>query len=156
MLNTIESISDVDSDEKARRSVDLIDYLHSIGEKCEYLRQIQLLAEFHARCKNLIQAGQTLLLHANALQWDDTVIMEPLLNLPRQTMSARREFVAKSALSYFQAADQWEDAVAMTKLLAELYEARFNYNELTKILVRSPTVLNTSTVISNSSLHHFN
>jgi hypothetical protein len=116
MLHSIEAVAEVDSDEKATRSVQLITFLQSIGERSEYLRQIQLLADFHARCKHMIQAGQTLLLHANALEWDDTIMMDPLLQWPRQSMAHRKELVVKQALEYFQAVRQrWHKATFFFK-----------------------------------------
>lgn len=65
-----------------------------------YIRYIYKLRDLHVACENYVEAAFTLLLHAQLLNWEDTILQADL-GYPGQPEWQRKEKLYLNIISYF-------------------------------------------------------
>lgn len=99
-------------------------------------RYIYKLHDLHLQAENYTEAGFTLKLYADMLDWDkETLTFAPNDNVGVQEWQ-RKETLYKEIINYFDKGKCWEKGIPLCKELAYFYETnRFDYNRLSHILM---------------------
>lgn len=114
-----------------------MEYLKRTGRLSHYLKYVHLLCEQNLSFGNYTEAGFTLLLHANLLNWSDEMVPEEG-DFPAQPQRQRKEKLYSTAIEYFDKGKNWEKAIDLIKELRTQYETvLFNYPALAATLVRA-------------------
>lgn len=110
-------------------------YKNEIGRKEMYLRYIYKLHDLHCAADNFTEAGFTLKLYADSLNWSST---NPLPNDSRANDVPewkRKEELYHQIIIYFDKGKCWEKGIPLCKELALFYEKQlFDYVKLSDIL----------------------
>lgn len=77
LLEYRDIILDDNNDNRMTCTVNLLDFYSEINRKEMYIRYVNKLCDLHLECENFTEAGYTLKLHSNLLDWSDTPV--PLL-----------------------------------------------------------------------------
>jgi len=126
-------------DERTSRALALMDYLRKKDEsgnirKEMYFRYVDFLVELHAELKNYQEAGITLLLEVDMLDWKDNML-EPRGEFPRESEKQRKERLLQNAISFFTTGQDWERAIEMCERLEAFYRYDvFDYDFLASVL----------------------
>lgn len=91
----------------------------------------------HVAAGNLVEAGLTLMLHADLYEWNNAVSLDPVpdLDLSKQTEFARREALFRRIIDYLGRGKAWETAIGLATELERQYESRtFDYAKLADML----------------------
>ncbi|XP_063705914.1 dedicator of cytokinesis protein 3 isoform X2 [Culicoides brevitarsis] len=109
-------------------------YKNEINRKEMYLRYIYKLHDLHVSAENFIEAGYTLKLYADMLNWDKEMLaFAP--NGKETEQSECKEKLYHQIIDYFDKGKCWEKGVPLLKELSFFYETRrFDYVELSKTL----------------------
>ncbi|XP_027695739.1 dedicator of cytokinesis protein 5 [Vombatus ursinus] len=103
-----------------------------------YIRYLYKLRDLHRDCENYTEAANTLLLHAELLQWSDKPCVPHLLQRDSYHVYSQLELKEKlyqEIISYFDKGKMWEKAIKLSKELAETYESKvFDYEGLGNLL----------------------
>ncbi|XP_074141531.1 dedicator of cytokinesis protein 5 isoform X1 [Sminthopsis crassicaudata] len=103
-----------------------------------YIRYLYKLRDLHRDCENYTEAANTLLLHAELLQWSDKPCVPHLLQRDSYHVYSQQELKEKlyqEIISYFDKGKMWEKAIKLSKELAETYESKvFDYEGLGNLL----------------------
>ncbi|KAI9593307.1 hypothetical protein BDF19DRAFT_415419 [Syncephalis fuscata] len=102
-----------------------------------YVKYVHQLVGVQARNQNLVEAGLTLKLHADLLEWSLTKRVDAIaaLQLPAQSAFERKEQLYLQVLEYFTAGQAWELAIELCRELAYHYEHTvFDYPRLSDML----------------------
>ncbi|XP_044515188.1 dedicator of cytokinesis protein 5 [Gracilinanus agilis] len=103
-----------------------------------YIRYLYKLRDLHRDCENYTEAANTLLLHAELLQWSDKPCVPHLLQRDSYHVYSQQELKEKlyqEIISYFDKGKMWEKAIKLSKELAENYESKvFDYEGLGNLL----------------------
>jgi Dock homology region 2 len=102
-----------------------------------YVKYVHKLSNQHLSSNNFIEAGLTLLLHAELLDWSDEVVDElPDIGYPTETQRERKERLFKLSIDYLDKGKAWEKAIQLLGQLRLLYEfTLYDYPKLADILV---------------------
>ncbi|KAJ3371532.1 hypothetical protein GGF31_003141 [Allomyces arbusculus] len=117
----------------------LAKFMKAIGRTDIYLKYVHHLAIKQLNSNNFVEAGWTLKLHADLLQWSDR-LLDPIPELGFDT--AQKEFERKEELLhqiiiYFEEGKAWESAIAVGKELLGFYdEFMYNYEKQSELLLR--------------------
>ncbi|GCC40247.1 hypothetical protein chiPu_0024122, partial [Chiloscyllium punctatum] len=108
-----------------------------------YIRYLYKLRDLHRDCENYTEAAYTLLLHAELLQWSDQLCAAHLIHREDcQALTNRelKERLYQEIICYYDKGKMWENAIQLCKELATMYEEEvFDYEELSRLLVRTPS-----------------
>ena len=104
-----------------------------------YVKYVHKLSNQHLSSNLFIEAGLTILLHADLLEWNDDIVDElPDIGYPSETQRGRKERLFKLSIEYLDKGKAWEKAIHLLGQLRELYEnAMFDYPKLADTLVCS-------------------
>ncbi|KXJ24494.1 Dedicator of cytokinesis protein 1 [Exaiptasia diaphana] len=112
--------------------VNLLEFYRGISREDMYIRYINRLCELHIPAKNYTEAGFTLLLHADLLDWVEQPIDEGKSSITERQL---KEKLYLDAIEYFDKGKCWEKGVELCKELAVLYEEEmFDFIKLRDIL----------------------
>ncbi|XP_062520437.1 dedicator of cytokinesis protein 2-like [Corticium candelabrum] len=115
-------------------TVNLLTYYREIGRPQMYIRYIDKLCELHLEAGSFAEAGFTVLLHADMLEWKD-VALTPQGRHPAERERERKERLLKEAISHFDKGKVWEEGIRLCKQLVEQYETElFDYRRLSQTL----------------------
>jgi hypothetical protein len=138
LLNDLRMLPEDQAYENERviATMKLMEYLKQTDRKDSYVKYVHLLANQHVTSKNFTEAAITVLLHADLLDWTDTMVdAQPAGPFPRQKMCERKEQLIRLAVDYFDKGKNWEDAIAQVKKLAHYYQTKlYDYKELGNLL----------------------
>ncbi|KAI5645238.1 dock-like domain-containing protein [Phthorimaea operculella] len=126
----------------AAATVNLLNfYKNEIDRKEMYLRYVYKLHDLHVASDNFIEAGCTLLLHAETLSWDsDQIGVDP--ECPEVPEWKRKEAIYNQVLQYFDKGKCWEKGLPLLRELATLYEVKLcDYARLAHCLRTHATFL---------------
>ncbi|GAM25576.1 hypothetical protein SAMD00019534_087510 [Acytostelium subglobosum LB1] len=129
-------------DDRTIAAMQLMAYLKQTDRRDTYIKYVHLLCNQHLSNNNYTEAGNTLLLHADLLQWTDAPVEEvDETNTQRaQTQRERRERLYKQAIEYFDKGKAWERAITLMKQLIVQYEEELcDYQKLADILQQQST-----------------
>ncbi|XP_061187697.1 dedicator of cytokinesis protein 3-like isoform X2 [Saccostrea echinata] len=110
-------------------------YKDNTNKEEMYIRYIKKLYDLHLTAQNYVEAGLTLKLYAQLLQWRDTMRKEEL-DYPNQPEWERKERVYLQIMDCFDKGKVWEYGIPLCKELAEVYEKKFDYRKLSNVLER--------------------
>ncbi|XP_054273723.1 dedicator of cytokinesis protein 3 isoform X2 [Macrosteles quadrilineatus] len=127
---------DENRDKRMSCTVNLLNfYKNEINRKEMYLRYIYKLHALHVPADNYTEAGFTLKLYADSLQWSNRAVMSDPLAQAEQPEWHRKEQLYHQILQYFDKGKCWEQGIPLCKELANLYEKKlFDYGKLSHIL----------------------
>ncbi|XP_052676419.1 dedicator of cytokinesis protein 3-like isoform X2 [Crassostrea angulata] len=110
-------------------------YKDNTNKEEMYIRYIKKLYDLHLGAQNYVEAGLTLKLYAQLLQWKDGVRKEELDYLAQPEWE-RKERVYLQILDCFDKGKVWEYGIPLCKELADVYEKKYEYRKLSNILER--------------------
>ncbi|CAL8073981.1 unnamed protein product [Orchesella dallaii] len=128
---------DENRDKLMQCTVNLLKYYKEENRTDQYFRYVYKLHDLHLSAQNYTEAGFTLLLHGDHLNWDwERVLCETWdgVQYSRQREAERKEFIYLQVLAYFDQGKMWEKGIKLCKELANEYERRYDYTKLSKIL----------------------
>jgi len=108
------------------------------------LKYVHRLVDLHKEMGHFAEAGFTLILHADMLEWTNKKL-KPMKDegndrFPAQTERQRKEQVYMKILDYFDTGEQWEHAISYAKELAKDYEDNsFQYDKLSGLYTKIST-----------------
>ncbi|KAI9140106.1 dedicator of cytokinesis-domain-containing protein [Paraphysoderma sedebokerense] len=124
----------------------LANFMKSIGRTDIYIKYVHHLAMMQLKSSNYTEAGATLKLHADLLQWSTDNILDANEEVgfeKSQTEFERKEELYYRILEYFDEGKCWESAIMLCKELAAQYETMiYDYQKLSEILKRQATLCN--------------
>ncbi|XP_045446102.1 dedicator of cytokinesis protein 3 [Melitaea cinxia] len=129
-------------DKRMAATVNLLNfYKNEIDRKEMYLRYVYKLHDLHIASDNWVEAGCTLLLYAETLNWDsDQIGVDP--EHPETPEWKRKEALYNQVLQYFDRGKCWEKGLPLLRELATLYETRLcDYARLAHCLRTHATFL---------------
>lgn len=111
----------------------LLNFYKEMGREEIYIRYIYHLAQLHKDSGNWVEAGFTLLLHAQLLQWTSNMQKQEG-QYPRQSSAERKEALYNDVIEYFDKGKLWECGIQQCKEIAsQLETVTFNYDNLSKM-----------------------
>lgn len=123
-------------DERTIATLKIMEFLKIAQQPEPYIAYIHQLCKQHDNSNRLVEAGLTLLLHANLLSWSDKILPSQL-SFPEQKECKRKEILYSKAISYFNDAKEYERAIVLLEELANHYKSvQPDYKELSSILIR--------------------
>ncbi|EGC38812.1 hypothetical protein DICPUDRAFT_27977 [Dictyostelium purpureum] len=126
-------------DDRCIAAMKLMSYLKQTDRQDTYTKYVHLLCTQHISNGNFVEAGHTLLLHADLLGWSDDVL-EEYGDFKQQTQRERKEKLFKQAIEYFDKGKAWEKAISLMKqLIIQYEEVQFDYQKLADILQQEST-----------------
>ncbi|KAG8233145.1 hypothetical protein J437_LFUL010375, partial [Ladona fulva] len=137
---------DENRDKRMSCTVNLLNfYKNEINRKEMYVRYIHKLHDLHLAAENFAEAGFTLQLYADQLDWSgvslsssmDTGmnVLPPDARYPGQPQWQRKEQLYHQIIHYFDRGKCWEKGIPLCKELAALYEQKlFDYAKLSMVL----------------------
>jgi len=126
-------------DDRTIAAMQLMSYLKQTDRQDTYTKYAHLLCKQHLSNNNYVEAGNTLLLHAELLDWSDDQL-EEYGDFKAQTKRERKERLYKQAIEYFDKGKAWENAIALMKQLIVQYEqVMFDYQKLADVLQQEST-----------------
>jgi hypothetical protein len=127
-------IDEIWIDEVAAAHLRLIGYLAKTNRWKTWAIHLHQLFKTHLATSNLTEAANTLLLHADKINWNDNKIHDPVGSFPRQTGAERKESLLRQAIDLFNQAKMWECAfVHITELLTKFANDPLKAKELQDI-----------------------
>ncbi|XP_046396689.1 dedicator of cytokinesis protein 3 [Ischnura elegans] len=137
---------DENRDKRMSCTVNLLNfYKNEINRKEMYVRYIHKLHDLHLAAENFAEAGFTLQLYADQLEWTGASMgsamemgfnaLPPDARYPGQPQWQRKEQLYHQIIHYFDRGKCWEKGIPLCKELAELYELKlFDYAKLSLVL----------------------
>ncbi|KAK3103457.1 hypothetical protein FSP39_019400, partial [Pinctada imbricata] len=127
---------DENSDKRMHCTFNILNFYKDNNNREEmYVRYIKKLYDLHLSAQNYVEAGLTLKLYAQILQFRDNMRKDEL-DYPQQAEWERKERVYLQVIDCFDKGKVWEYGIPLCKELAELYERRLDYRKLSNILER--------------------
>ncbi|KAK6638497.1 hypothetical protein RUM43_006764 [Polyplax serrata] len=122
-------------DKRMHCTVNLLNfYKNEIDRKEMYLRYIHRLHDLHLSAENYLEAGFTMKLYADQLNWSNQILAADD-HYRLQEEWQRKEELFKQIIGYFDRGKAWEKGIPLCKELAHFYETKlFNYQKLSAIL----------------------
>ncbi|KAK9768302.1 Deoxycytidine kinase 1 [Basidiobolus ranarum] len=139
LLLNVRDLPDEDEyeDERIMGTMKLLKFIKIMNQDDIYIKYVHQLVDMHLRSLNFAEAGITLKLHVDLLDWSSTNDLEAMssLDLPAQTTFQRKELLLSKILKYFDEGQAWEHGIEVCKELANQYEhVLFDYDKLAAIL----------------------
>eukprot|EP01114_Cavostelium_apophysatum_P014920 TRINITY_DN3977_c0_g1_i2.p1 TRINITY_DN3977_c0_g1~~TRINITY_DN3977_c0_g1_i2.p1 ORF type:complete len:1173 (+),score=379.10 TRINITY_DN3977_c0_g1_i2:1536-5054(+) len=123
-------------DERITAMLNLMEYLKATGRSWIYVNYVHLLCEEHISANNYAEAGLTLLLHSDLLEWNEDPMNEIRdFEMPAETSWQRKERLLSAAIEYLDKGKVWEKAIDLIRELRDQFETViFDYQKLADIL----------------------
>jgi len=135
-----ESSSNLWETERMQGTLKLMKWMKVIDSKNIYLKYVYSLYEMHKSNQNFIEAGFTLKLHADLLEWNTLKKLSPLPEYgfdSEETSFERKEKLYLKIIDCFETSKAWEKAIQLCKELAYQYETiSLNYINISEMLKR--------------------
>jgi len=126
--------------ERMQGTLKLMKWMKVIDSKNIYLKHVYNLYEMHKNNQNFIEAGYTLKLHADLLEWNTVKKLPPMPEYGfdnEETAFERKEKLYFKIIDCFETSKAWEKAIQLCKELAYQYETiSLNYVNLCELLKR--------------------
>eukprot|EP01104_Vermistella_antarctica_P007977 TRINITY_DN1983_c0_g1_i1.p1 TRINITY_DN1983_c0_g1~~TRINITY_DN1983_c0_g1_i1.p1 ORF type:complete len:1550 (-),score=477.61 TRINITY_DN1983_c0_g1_i1:103-4533(-) len=122
-------------DDRTIATMQLMEYLKVTGRVDKYVRYVQVLCTQHMQSGNFAEAGYTLLLHSDMLEWSQSDLLEAQNGMPQESSFARKESLYHRIIEYFEQAKLFEKAIDLLRVLAYQYETcTYDYERLADTL----------------------
>nr|XP_014346036.1 PREDICTED: dedicator of cytokinesis protein 4 [Latimeria chalumnae] len=109
-------------------------YKTELNKEEMYIRYIHKLYDLHLKAQNYTEAGYTLLMYDELLEWSDRPLRE-FLNYPMQVECQRKEYLHLTIIQNFDRGKCWENGIILCRELAEQYENFYDYRNLSKMRI---------------------
>ena len=113
-------------DERTVATFKVMEFLKDTKHPDPYVKYIHQLSYQHKKANRFIEAGLTLLLHAQLLSFSSHSILKPFMKLPQAKEFERKEKLYYKAVAFFDRGKDWERSVGlleeMTRSLPPNYE----------------------------------
>ncbi|CAG7834015.1 unnamed protein product [Allacma fusca] len=106
----------------------LLTFYKNVNLQQMYVKYVYKLNDLHVNAENYVEAGFTLLLHGDMIDFKHEYEVKEQIHL--------------QVIKYFDQGKLWECAIPLCKELASIYEKKFDYTKLSNILVTSSTHFN--------------
>eukprot|EP01133_Synstelium_polycarpum_P010994 gene10994-12806_t len=133
-------------DDRTIAAMQLMAYLKQTDRQDTYIKYVHLLCNQHLSYLNYTEAGNTILLHADLYEWNETPLEELSFATAQdalfraQSSRERKEKLYKQAIEYLDKGKAWERAITLMKQLTIQYEeVTFEYTRLADILQQEST-----------------
>jgi tetratricopeptide (TPR) repeat protein len=136
LIQSVKRFNDTQEDQKTSALMRVMQYVFAADQQQIFLKYLLKLADVHAVNANYIEAGLTLLLHANKLTWSNDKILPALsTEFPEESERARKEKLYNKAIVYFDKGKDWERAIGLIRELSPIYEHETGeYKKLAAVL----------------------
>uniref|UniRef100_A0A3P9NIS5 Dedicator of cytokinesis 1 n=1 Tax=Poecilia reticulata TaxID=8081 RepID=A0A3P9NIS5_POERE len=119
-------------------TVNVLNFYKEIDREEMYIRYLYKLCDLHRECDNYTEAAYTLLLHAKLLKWSDEQCAAHLTQregYQATTQGQLKDQLYQEIINYFDKGKMWEEAILLSKELAEQYENEmFDFEQLSASL----------------------
>uniref|UniRef100_A0A3Q2DTW0 Dedicator of cytokinesis 1 n=2 Tax=Cyprinodon variegatus TaxID=28743 RepID=A0A3Q2DTW0_CYPVA len=119
-------------------TVNVLNFYKEIDREEMYIRYLYKLCDLHKECDNYTEAAYTLLLHAKLLKWSDEPCAAHLTQREgyhATTQGQLKDQLYQDIIKYFDKGKMWEEAITLSKELAEQYENEmFDFEQLSESL----------------------
>uniref|UniRef100_A0A3B3Y7I5 Dedicator of cytokinesis 1 n=1 Tax=Poecilia mexicana TaxID=48701 RepID=A0A3B3Y7I5_9TELE len=119
-------------------TVNVLNFYKEIDREEMYIRYLYKLCDLHRECDNYTEAAYTLLLHAKLLKWSDEQCAAHLTQregYQATTQGQLKDQLYQEIINYFDKGKMWEEAIVLSKELAEQYENEmFDFEQLSASL----------------------
>ncbi|RVE59766.1 hypothetical protein OJAV_G00191790, partial [Oryzias javanicus] len=119
-------------------TVNVLNFYKEIDREEMYIRYLYKLCDLHRECDNYTEAAYTLLLHAKLLKWSDEPCAAHLTQrdgYQAATQGQLKDQLYQEIINYFDKGKMWEEAIILSKELAEQYENEmFDFEQLSASL----------------------
>ncbi|EFC46922.1 Ded_cyto domain-containing protein [Naegleria gruberi] len=138
LVASVKRFTDDQEDQKTSALLRVMQYVASTQQEEIYFKYIHMLAKNHEINSNFIEAGMSILRHAEKLSF--TVANPKLLpalsqEYPEEPEFRRKEKLYHQAMRYFDLGKDWERAIKLSRELAPIYETQtFEYKKLAELL----------------------
>jgi hypothetical protein len=106
----------------------LMAYLKKTNRDDLYQKYAHTLSDMHNKLNNFVEAGKSLMLHAELLRWIDD---EDAVDFDGKYEGREKEKLYKSAIELFDKDGEWEEAIVLSqKLVNEYYRPMYKYEEV--------------------------
>lgn len=126
--------------ERMQGTLKLMKWMKVIDSKNIYLKHVYNLYEMHKNNQNFIEAGFTLKLHADLLEWNTAKKLSPMPEYgfdSEETSFERKEKLYLKIIDCFETSKAWEKAIQLCKELVYQYETiSLNYSNISEMLKR--------------------
>uniref|UniRef100_A0A8C7Z6U0 Dedicator of cytokinesis 1 n=1 Tax=Oryzias sinensis TaxID=183150 RepID=A0A8C7Z6U0_9TELE len=116
----------------------LVTFFHMNLKALLPVRYLYKLCDLHRECDNYTEAAYTLLLHAKLLKWSDEPCAAHLTQrdgYQAATQGQLKDQLYQEIINYFDKGKMWEEAIILSKELAEQYENEmFDFEQLSASL----------------------
>ncbi|KAL2077285.1 hypothetical protein ACEWY4_026789 [Coilia grayii] len=130
--------SDDSRNNKMSCTVNLLNFYKDINREAMYIRYLYKLRDLHVDIENYTEAAYTLLLHSKLLKWSDDQLPPQLESQSVLFCASQRHLKEKlynTIIGYFDKGKMWEEAITLSKELAEQFEMEvFDYELLSQTL----------------------
>lgn len=100
----------------------LMEIIKKANRQDTYVRYVHQLAQVHMKSKNHTEAAFSYALHADLLDWSDTMLPAEL-HFSRQTSAARKEQLLNQIIDLLSTNKFWESALSRSKELVKYCES---------------------------------
>ncbi|XP_042561548.1 dedicator of cytokinesis protein 4-like isoform X2 [Clupea harengus] len=107
-------------------------YKTELNKEEMYIRYIHKLYDLHFKAQNYTEAGYTLLLYDELLEWTERPLRE-FLGYPMQSEWQRKECLHLTIIHNFDRGKCWENCIILCRELANQYEVYYDYRNLSKM-----------------------
>eukprot|EP00002_Diphylleia_rotans_P033952 TRINITY_DN726_c0_g1_i1.p1 TRINITY_DN726_c0_g1~~TRINITY_DN726_c0_g1_i1.p1 ORF type:complete len:1627 (-),score=400.74 TRINITY_DN726_c0_g1_i1:247-5127(-) len=123
-------------DERTLAILKLMTYLKQTERHESYKKYVHMLRDLHVHNGNFSEAGFTLMLHGELLDWSEETV-PAIGEYDSESNASRKERVYLQAIEYFDKGKLWEKAIGLIKELRIQYEdVQYDYHKLSNILNR--------------------
>jgi hypothetical protein len=113
-------------DERTKAALTLVGYLRRTHRSDMYTRFVTFMRDMHLSLGNSVEAAFAYLLHADILDWSDTVLPESTVGdkviFQEQTSAERLEMIISNVMDELVMAKCWESALDLSNMLLRRYQ----------------------------------
>jgi dedicator of cytokinesis protein 1 len=123
--------------ERTSAALQLLAYLRKSSRTDMYIMFVHQLCNLHKTLSNYVEAGHTLLLHANTIEWE-AASLEAFScehgTWPKQSGAERRLGLLEQAIELFDRGEAWEEALILCDAVCARMRVECNYVQLATTL----------------------
>ncbi|KAL9652523.1 hypothetical protein ABK040_000094 [Willaertia magna] len=136
LVASVKKFTDDQEDQKTNALLRVMDYVGKTHQEEIYFKYIHKLAKVHENIKNYVEAGMSLMKHAEKLSFMyDTMLPQLSEEYIAEPEYRRKERLYHQAIKYFDLGKDWERAIKLSRDLVPIYENKtYEYKKLADLL----------------------
>eukprot|EP00834_Sanchytrium_tribonematis_P001136 NODE_25_length_41203_cov_0.917113.p1 type:complete len:1789 gc:universal NODE_25_length_41203_cov_0.917113:21120-26486(+) len=139
-VRSLSSFGDEYEDERWDGILKLAFFMKTVNKQEIYIKYVHHLSQMQLKKNNFVEAGLTLMNHANILEWNlntSVPAMEDIGFPKEQSSYDRKEELLLTILEYFDEGKAWEKGISICKDMSAQYQnLSFDYKKLSGMLKR--------------------